>query len=155
MYEVSFASSTPKTLIIVSNKISNPSPVTEEKYSLSFSIIRESCKRSDLFSTVKCSFKLRSNSCSFVTSCTNKVRFALLIISLDLSIPSCSILFSGLFLIPAVSTNSTTSPSKLIEVLTRSLVVPGISEVIATSSCAKKFNREDLPALGGPTIATV
>ena len=67
--------------------------------------------------------------------------------------PSFSISESGLDLTPAVSINSITNPPTLTTTLTRSLVVPGTSEVIATSFLAITFSKVDLPAFGGPTIA--
>ena len=56
---------------------------------------------------------------------------------------------------PAVSTNSTGNPPRSRVTLRRSRVVPGESETIATSSRAKRFNKVDLPQLGGPNITTL
>ena len=56
-------------------------------------------------------------------------------------------------LIPAVSEIITGYPSIFRWVSTTSLVVPAISETIATSLFDKLFNKLDLPALVGPTIA--
>ena len=56
-------------------------------------------------------------------------------------------------LMPAVSEMITGYPSMFKCVSTTSLVVPAISETIVTSLFDKLFNRLDLPALVGPTIA--
>ena len=56
---------------------------------------------------------------------------------------------------PAVSINSITRPATFTGTFTKSLVVPSISEVMATLSRANKLSSVDLPAFGGPTIATL
>ena len=65
--------------------------------------------------------------------------------------PSCSIK-SSLSRIPAVSTNFNIIPFKLIWVLIKSRVVPGISVTIEVSSLVKQFNKLDLPTFGAPNI---
>ena len=69
-------------------------------------------------------------------------------------IPSTSTASSVSSCKPAVSTNSTGNPPKSKTTLRRSLVVPGASETIATSSLASAFNKVDLPQFGGPKRTT-
>ena len=57
--------------------------------------------------------------------------------------------------IPAVSTSRTGTPLIATVSSIVSRVVPGVSETIARSSPSKALSSDDLPAFGGPTIATV
>ena len=56
---------------------------------------------------------------------------------------------------PAVSTNSTGTPPRLVFAEIKSRVVPGVFETIARFSLAKQFNKVDLPTFGAPSITTL
>ena len=70
------------------------------------------------------------------------------------AIPIFSIL-SIVFLKPAVSINLTIFPPIVIVSSIISLVVPGMSEIMAFSSFKIAFNIVDLPTLGLPKIITL
>ena len=60
-----------------------------------------------------------------------------------------------MFLKPAVSINLTIFPPIVMVSSIISLVVPGISEIMAFSSFKRAFNIVDLPTLGLPKIITL
>ena len=88
----------------------------------------------------------------FLASTTTNFRSAFSAFFRDNLIPFFSI-SSFDSLIPAVSEIITGYPSIFKWVSTTSLVVPAISETIATSLLDKLFNKLDLPAFVGPIIA--
>ena len=79
--------------------------------------------------------------------------FAKSTFSLALATPMASI-WSLVSLNPAVSINLNSIPDMVMVSSIASLVVPGIADTIARSSFNKALSREDLPALGFPTMAT-
>mmetsp|Transcript_23897 Transcript_23897/g.80714 ORF Transcript_23897/g.80714 Transcript_23897/m.80714 type:complete len:357 (+) Transcript_23897:125-1195(+) len=68
--------------------------------------------------------------------------------------PSLSIGSSKSLLSPAVSDRTTGMPPSCSDTVTTSRVVPSIGETIAASRRASRLRSEDLPAFGGPRIAT-
>ena len=88
----------------------------------------------------------------FLASTTTNFKSAFSAFKRDNLIPFFSI-SSFESLIPAVSEMITGYPSMFKCVSTTSLVVPAISDTIATSLLDKLFSKLDLPALVGPMIA--
>ena len=115
-----------------------------------------SLRRSDLLTTKIASFFNKSFKkplkSILLASTTTNFRSAFSAFFRDNLIPFFSI-SSFDSLIPAVSEIITGYPSMFRWASTTSLVVPAISETIATSLFDKLFNKLDLPALVGPIIA--
>ena len=83
---------------------------------------------------------------------TSKISSAASMALRDRSTPSCSTA-SAVSRRPAVSTSRRRTPPQRTDSSTVSRVVPGMSVTMARSYPARAFRREDLPALGRPTMA--
>ena len=82
-----------------------------------------------------------------------RLRFEVSMADSERCTPSLSISLSGFSRIPAVSTNSTTTPPRSISALIKSLVVPGTPEVMAKDSFAIVFKEGRLSGIWQPNNA--